>query len=58
MNVLLIFVLRIASASSASTFVSEVIGDLGKAPSITVPVVGGHSGVTVRLPPVYTETLR
>ncbi|KAI0764094.1 malate dehydrogenase [Irpex lacteus] len=31
----------------ASTFVAEIIGDLGKAPSITVPVVGGHSGVTI-----------
>ncbi len=31
----------------ASTFVSEILGDLGKAPSISVPVVGGHSGVTV-----------
>jgi malate dehydrogenase len=24
------------------------LGDLSKAPSVTVPVVGGHSGVTVR----------
>jgi malate dehydrogenase len=32
----------------ASTFVAEIIGDLSKAPSISVPVVGGHSGVTVR----------
>ncbi|THG95397.1 hypothetical protein EW026_g6248 [Hermanssonia centrifuga] len=31
----------------ASTFVSEILGDLGKAPSISVPVVGGHSGVTI-----------
>lgn len=31
----------------ASTFVAEVLGDLGKAPSITVPVIGGHSGVTI-----------
>ncbi|KAI0339063.1 malate dehydrogenase [Trametopsis cervina] len=31
----------------ASTFVAEIIGDLSKAPSITVPVVGGHSGVTI-----------
>ncbi|KAI0060165.1 NAD-malate dehydrogenase [Artomyces pyxidatus] len=31
----------------ASTFVSEVIGDLSKAPSVVVPVVGGHSGVTI-----------
>ncbi|KAF7794568.1 hypothetical protein EIP86_005703 [Pleurotus ostreatoroseus] len=31
----------------ASTFVSEILGDLSKAPSITVPVVGGHSGVTI-----------
>ena len=34
----------------ASTFVAEIIGDLSKAPSITVPVVGGHSGATVRYP--------
>ncbi|KAI8998929.1 malate dehydrogenase [Trametes punicea] len=31
----------------ASTFVSEVLGDLSLAPKITVPVVGGHSGVTI-----------
>ncbi|TDL26869.1 NAD-malate dehydrogenase [Rickenella mellea] len=31
----------------ASTFVAEVIGDLAKAPSISVPVIGGHSGVTI-----------
>ena len=34
----------------ASTFVAEVIGDLSKASTITVPVVGGHSGKTVSLP--------
>ncbi|KAJ3527982.1 hypothetical protein NM688_g8054 [Phlebia brevispora] len=33
----------------ASTFVAEILGDLTKAPSIVVPVVGGHSGVTVRI---------
>lgn len=32
----------------ASTFVSEHLKDLGLAPSVVVPVVGGHSGVTVR----------
>lgn len=31
----------------ASTFVAEILGDLSLAPKITVPVVGGHSGVTV-----------
>jgi len=31
----------------ASTFVSEILGDPSLAPSITVPVVGGHSGVTI-----------
>ncbi|KAI0045172.1 NAD-malate dehydrogenase [Auriscalpium vulgare] len=31
----------------ASTFVAEIAGDLGKAPSVVVPVVGGHSGVTI-----------
>ncbi|KIJ47333.1 hypothetical protein M422DRAFT_84433, partial [Sphaerobolus stellatus SS14] len=31
----------------ASTFVAEVLGDLNKAPEVTVPVVGGHSGVTI-----------
>lgn len=31
----------------ASTFVAEKIGDLSVAPAVTVPVVGGHSGVTV-----------
>ncbi|KAG6836495.1 hypothetical protein H0H93_007524 [Arthromyces matolae] len=33
----------------ASTFVSEILGDISLAPSVVVPVVGGHSGVTVRL---------
>ncbi|KAF8494950.1 lactate/malate dehydrogenase [Russula emetica] len=31
----------------ASTFVAETIGDLSKSPEIVVPVVGGHSGVTI-----------
>ncbi|KAF9218367.1 malate dehydrogenase [Gyrodon lividus] len=31
----------------ASTFVSEIFGDHSLAPSVTVPVVGGHSGVTI-----------
>jgi len=31
----------------ASTFVSELIGDLSLAPKVVVPVVGGHSGVTI-----------
>jgi len=31
----------------ASTFVAEKLGDLSLAPSIRVPVVGGHSGVTI-----------
>ncbi|KAG1744643.1 lactate/malate dehydrogenase [Suillus paluster] len=31
----------------ASTFVSEVLGDRSLSPSVTVPVVGGHSGVTI-----------
>lgn len=31
----------------ASTFVAETLGDLSLAPSVAVPVVGGHSGVTV-----------
>jgi len=31
----------------ASTFVSEILGDFSLAPSISVPVVGGHSGVTI-----------
>jgi malate dehydrogenase len=31
----------------ASTFVSEIHKDLSLAPSVTVPVIGGHSGVTV-----------
>ncbi|CCM05909.1 uncharacterized protein FIBRA_08147 [Fibroporia radiculosa] len=31
----------------ASTFVSEVLGDLSLASSVTIPVVGGHSGVTI-----------
>ena len=35
----------------ASTFVAEVTGDLSKSPDVVVPVVGGHSGVTVR--PAY-----
>jgi len=31
----------------ASTFVAEHYGDLSQAPAIKVPVVGGHSGVTI-----------
>jgi malate dehydrogenase len=31
----------------ASTFVSEILGDSFLAASITVPIVGGHSGVTI-----------
>ncbi|KAF8515722.1 malate dehydrogenase [Hysterangium stoloniferum] len=31
----------------ASTFVAEVLGNLSLAPKVTVPVVGGHSGVTI-----------
>ncbi|KAI6022909.1 malate dehydrogenase [Pisolithus microcarpus] len=31
----------------ASTFVAEVLGDLSLSQSITVPVIGGHSGVTI-----------
>jgi len=31
----------------ASTFVSEILKDLSLAPKIVVPVVGGHSGVTI-----------
>lgn len=32
----------------ASTFVAEKLGDLSLSNSVIVPVVGGHSGVTVR----------
>ncbi|KAL1947508.1 hypothetical protein VTO73DRAFT_13232 [Trametes versicolor] len=31
----------------ASTFVSEILGDLSLANKVVVPVVGGHSGVTI-----------
>lgn len=31
----------------ASTFVSEILGDLSLAKDVVVPVVGGHSGVTI-----------
>jgi len=31
----------------ASTFVAEVLGDISVAPKVIVPVVGGHSGVTI-----------
>lgn len=31
----------------ASTFVAEKLGDLSLAPSVVVPVIGGHSGVTI-----------
>jgi len=31
----------------ASTFVAEKLGDLGLAGAVAVPVVGGHSGVTI-----------
>lgn len=33
----------------ASTFVAEILGNLSLAKDVAVPVVGGHSGVTVRL---------
>jgi hypothetical protein len=33
----------------ASTFVAEILGDNSLAKDVVVPVVGGHSGVTVRL---------
>lgn len=51
----------------ASTFVAEVIGDLSLAPKVVVPVVGGHSGVTIipllsqsqpALPPNLTSEAR
>ena len=32
----------------ASTFVADKIGDLSLAPAVSAPVIGGHSGVTVR----------
>jgi len=31
----------------ASTFVAEIVGKPSEAPSVVVPVVGGHSGVTI-----------
>jgi len=31
----------------ASTFVAEVLGEPSSAPRVTVPVIGGHSGVTI-----------
>ncbi|CAG7851248.1 Malate dehydrogenase, cytoplasmic [Serendipita indica DSM 11827] len=31
----------------ASTFLAEVNGDVSAAPNVTVPVLGGHSGVTI-----------
>jgi len=31
----------------ASTFVAEIIGEPSKSPKVVVPVVGGHSGVTI-----------
>ncbi|KAG2145470.1 malate dehydrogenase [Suillus bovinus] len=31
----------------ASTFVSEILGNRSLSPSVSVPVVGGHSGVTI-----------
>jgi len=31
----------------ASTFVSEIHGDLSLAPTVYVPVIGGHSGITI-----------
>jgi malate dehydrogenase len=33
----------------ASTFVAEILGDLSLSKDVVVPVVGGHSGVTVSL---------
>jgi malate dehydrogenase len=37
----------------ASTFVAEIIGDLSLSKDVVVPVVGGHSGVTVSPTPSY-----
>lgn len=34
----------------ASTFVAELLGDLSYATNVVIPVVGGHSGVTVSGP--------
>lgn len=33
----------------ASTFVAEIHGDLSYSSKVVVPVVGGHSGVTVSI---------
>ena len=33
----------------ASTFVAEIHGDLSYSSKVVVPVVGGHSGVTVSM---------
>ena len=37
----------------ASTFVAEKHGDLSLSKKVVVPVVGGHSGVTVCNIPIY-----
>lgn len=40
----------------ASTFVAEIHGDLSLSKDVVVPVVGGHSGVTVRLSNIFTRS--
>ena len=44
-----IFGVTTLDVTRASTFVAEILGDLSLAPKIVVPVIGGHSGVTVNL---------
>lgn len=41
----------------ASTFVAELLGNLSLSKEVVVPVVGGHSGVTVRTPKVPLHTI-
>jgi len=42
-----IFGVTTLDVTRASTFVSEILGDLNLAKDVVVPVIGGHSGVTI-----------
>jgi len=47
MDIIRIFGVTTLDVVRASTFVAEILGNGSLAPSVSVPVVGGHSGVTV-----------
>ena len=50
-DIIRIFGVTTLDVVRASTFVSEILGDRSLSTSVSVPVVGGHSGVTVSCAP-------